>query len=192
MKKNFLTQSRKKLLTQSEKKLLDIHMQGSWLTLSGGRGPPSCTCDTMRVSRNSSATAMQEGPAARQRVDSPARKSSRQGRRRAPRLWRRGWGCHLLLSTGDAMTTRGKTGMTPSSETAILIFNFENSPQPTTGGIPWGGMLPEGKTTKTRNPQPLPAERGGIHHRLKQDDERDEKTRTNHFAGGRNLAGTHR
>jgi hypothetical protein len=44
--------------------------------------------------------------------------------------------------------------MTPSSETAILIFNFENSPQPTTGGIPWGGMLSEGKPRRqeTLNP----------------------------------------
>jgi hypothetical protein len=49
--------------------------------------------------------------------------------------------------------------MPPSSESAILIFNFENSPQTTTGGIPQGGMLSEGKTTKTRDLQPLPAER---------------------------------
>jgi hypothetical protein len=40
--------------------------------------------------------------------------------------------------------------MTPSSETAILIFNFENTPQPTTGAIPLGGMFPEGKTKKTK------------------------------------------
>jgi hypothetical protein len=48
------------------------------------------------------------------------------------------------------MTTREKTEMTPSSETAILIFNFENTPQPTTGAIPLGGMFPEGKTKKTK------------------------------------------
>ena len=84
----------------------------------------------------------------------PARKSSRQGRRRAPRLWRRGWGCHLLLSTGDAMTTRGKTGMPPSSKTAILIFNFENSPPTNHWGHSLGRNAFRGKTTKTRNPKP--------------------------------------